>query len=187
MKGFVNLHLFSYSIQERVMKITAMAGLVQLSLHILDSMLCIRPRVYSATSADDDDDVSAGIDSREKKPHIPSSMSYIAVLTGLRRVKKLYVLEQTLSNLSNACQELHVQTEGAQDYYIENFNIQPPINASINKQEILKVPTIQERPHKQTGFLQRIPLLKSAVNIVEQTNAFANNAKTLFKLLENND
>ena len=29
--------------------------------------------------------------------------------------------------------------------------------------------------------------MRSAGNIVEQTNAFANNAKTLFKLLENND
>ena len=75
----------------------------------------------------------------------------------------------------------------AQDLYREDLHLQPTINTSNHKQDILKVPTIQERPQKQTGFLQRIPLLKSAGNIVDQTKAFANSAKSLFKLFENND
>lgn len=69
---------YSFSVQERIMKVTAMAGLMQLSCTILNSMVI-------------------------SKNYIPSSIGYVAVLNGLRKVKQLDVLQQTMINLSKAC------------------------------------------------------------------------------------
>ena len=56
-----------------------MAGLIQLSCQILDSMIA--------------------------KKYVPSSMGYIAVLIGLRKVRKVNMLEETMSKLAAVCKE----------------------------------------------------------------------------------
>ncbi len=70
---------FSFSVQERVMKITAIAGLIQLSCEMMRSML--------------------------HKNYLPSSMSYIAVLNGLRKVRKLKLFNDTMIKLSYTCKK----------------------------------------------------------------------------------
>ena len=84
---------FSYSIQERVMKVTAMAGLIQLSCEILNSMT-------------------------KENNYLPSSMGYVAVLNGLRKVQKLDVLHETLCTLSDVCSKTdqYVQTVALNSY-----------------------------------------------------------------------
>lgn len=57
-----------------------MAGLIQLSCEILESMIKI-------------------------KRYVPSSIAYIAVLNGLRKVKKLSILRETMASLSIICKE----------------------------------------------------------------------------------
>ncbi len=71
--------IFSFDVQERVMKVLAKAGMVQLASQILDSMVL------------------------GQYMYVPSSMSYVAVLNGLRRIKKLDSVRDTLEKLSNAC------------------------------------------------------------------------------------
>jgi len=67
------------------------------------------------------------------------------------------------------------------------IRIQPASNTFAPVRKLYKIPSIQGRPQTESGFLQRIPSFKSAGNIVEQTKAFANSAKAIFKFLENND
>ena len=62
------------------MKLAAMAGLIQLSCEILDSMI-------------------------NDQNYVPSSMGYVSVLNGLRKLQKLEVLEKTMNNLSDACKK----------------------------------------------------------------------------------
>ena len=77
---------FSFAVQERVMKVTAMTGLIQLSTQLLNSMVV-------------------------ENKHIPSSIGYTAVLNGLRKVKRFSLLQQTISNLSKACKETNQSLE----------------------------------------------------------------------------
>ncbi len=57
-----------------------MAGLIQLSCEILDSMI-------------------------KNQNHVPSSMGYVSVLNGLRKVRKLNVLQSTMNDLYNVCKK----------------------------------------------------------------------------------
>jgi pentatricopeptide repeat protein len=80
---------FSYSIQERVVKVTSMAGYVKLSLFLLDSMLGISSNSISSTMS--------------SKIYIPSYMAYTSVLNRLRKWKKIDTMRETLQKLSHAC------------------------------------------------------------------------------------
>ncbi len=98
---------YSFSIQERIMKVTAMAGLLQLSCTILDSMVI-------------------------SKNHIPSSIGYVAVLNGLRKVKQLDVLQKTMINLSKACSgciEEEVVVEEESNKFIETVALNTYLGA----------------------------------------------------------
>jgi len=80
---------FSYSIQERVVKVVSMAGYVKLSLHLLDSMLGISSNSLSSTMS--------------SQIYIPSYMAYTSVLNRLRKWKKIDTMRETLQKLSHAC------------------------------------------------------------------------------------
>ena len=75
------------------MKVTAMAGLIQLSCEILNSMT-------------------------KENNYFPSSMGYVSVLNGLRRVQKLEILHETLCTLSDVCRKTNqnVQTVALNSY-----------------------------------------------------------------------
>lgn len=84
---------YSYAIQERLVKVVSMAGYVNLSLHLLDSML-------GMTS---DTDLSSMAMYTTSEIYIPSYMAYTSVLNRLRKWKKIDAMRLTLRKLSHAC------------------------------------------------------------------------------------
>ena len=73
--------IYSHAIQERVMKAVSMAGYVNLSLSLLESML----------------------DTNQSKVYVPSYMAYTAVLNRLRKWKRIDVMRELMQKLTKAC------------------------------------------------------------------------------------
>ncbi|GFH47783.1 hypothetical protein CTEN210_04258 [Chaetoceros tenuissimus] len=73
--------VYSHAIQERVMKAVSMAGYVNLSLSLLESML----------------------DTNQSMVYVPSYMAYTAVLNRLRKWKRIDTMRELMQKLSKAC------------------------------------------------------------------------------------
>ena len=73
--------IYSHAIQERVMKAVSMAGYINLSLSLLESML----------------------DTNQTKVYVPSYMAYTAVLNRLRKWKRIDTMRELMQKLSKAC------------------------------------------------------------------------------------
>ena len=92
---------FDTEVNERVIKATAMAGLIRLSLSLLQNML-----------------------NEEKFTTLPSPMAYTAVLNNLRRSGKIDKLEDTLAELASWCR-MSTQKTGFEEVGVDliAFNI----------------------------------------------------------------
>ena len=87
---------YSYAIQERVMKAVSMAGFVDLSLHLLNSMICVEEVKKDNKHFEEELQTV-------KLPYIPSPMAYHAVFNRLRKWKKVDTMRELLEKLSVAC------------------------------------------------------------------------------------
>lgn len=94
----LDMNRFSYAVQERVMKGVAMAGLVHLSIQLLDSMLLTRNGQSSTAALQKGYDPVPGL----TEPYVPSSMSYVAIFKCLRKRKRLEEMRETLQKLKLA-------------------------------------------------------------------------------------
>jgi hypothetical protein len=85
---------YSFEIQERVIKVAELAGLIQIASDMLNKMII-------------------------EKKECPSSICYIAVLNGLRKVKRLDIMRETMANLSNVCRAKNrsLQTIALNSYF----------------------------------------------------------------------
>ena len=98
----------SYDVQERVIKATAMVGLVQLSTNLLESM--ISDDNYNLTH----DQNSLQQNKNEKQinmAHIPSGMAYSSVLNSLRKMGKISKMRNLLDKLVIACKKQNVHLD----------------------------------------------------------------------------
>ena len=99
------------------MKVAAMTGLIQLSSRLLDSMV---------------------VDNK----HIPSSIGYAAVLNGLRKAKKLTLLQKAMLDLSITCKETNQSLDTvALNIYIGaicDFATIPSTNANYSQSDFLR-------------------------------------------------
>ena len=96
----LDMNRFSYAVQERVMKGVAMAGLLQLSLQILDSMLLPSSiDGQSGTLLQEGCDPVSGL----TQPYVPSAMSYITIFKCLRKRKRLEEMREIFHKLKVAC------------------------------------------------------------------------------------
>jgi pentatricopeptide repeat protein len=98
--------LFSIEVNERVIKATAMTGLVSLSLSLLNKVF-----LHNETNDNDDDNIS-----------MPSPMAYTAVMNALRKIGRLDRMEEIMIKLANVSRKVSKQTGIIVGVDIVSFN-----------------------------------------------------------------